>query len=405
MKTDLKEWPHHVWLDKPPLTRLVASIIAQEVADNRGTDLQRLRPDQWDDGTALIDAGLALDSLERTNCAAALNEAFHLSEFGAEDYLLACETLGEWVHIVALSIANGPGQITFHTSGSTGAPKAVTHSVAQLLAEVDFWSERFVARQRIVSLVPPHHIFGLIFTVMLPQRMEVPLIDARYTGVGALKDALHEPGTLVVGAPVHWQYLARSILRFPPDVEGIASTAPMPHQLAQQLHAQRLETLTQIYGSTETGGVGYRVSHADPYTLLPVWRLVEEGDDLLLVYRRDGTRQELMDHIERGENDTFIVTGRRDGAVQVGGTNVFPIRVAEALDGQVDVKSCSVRFCTTRQRLVAFVVPEDDGADIGLLEDTLRAYCMQQFPAAACPAAYSFGSALPRNEMGKAVAW
>lgn len=405
MTSEPKEWPKDAWLEEEPLTRLVASLIAAEVAASRKQDAQRLRPDLWDGSLGIIDTGLALDSLERTNCAAALNAFFHLSDYGAEDYLLAAETLADWVYIVALSIAHGSGQVTFTTSGSTGAPKPCTHALADLKAEADFWATQFPDCRQIAALVPAHHIYGFIFTVLLPQRMDVPLIDLRCSGAGPVKQALQAPGTLVIGAPVHWKYVSRSLLTFLPDTVGVSSAAPMPAQLCVQLKAQGLGHLTEVYGSSETAGIGFRTSPSDPYTLLPQWSADASGDSVRLIHAQTGTTHHPMDRLSLQGDDQFRLQGRKDGAVQVGGVNVFPGRIADVLSSHPDVADCAVRAAAPGEPLGAYIVPADEALDRCALEDSLRAFSVKTLTAPERPRSYAFGKALHKNEMGKAAAW
>lgn len=405
MHRDARDWPEGAWLNRSNLTRLVGSIIASEVAHARGQDMQRLRPDEWSSDTSFLEAGLALDSLERTNCAAALNQFFHLSEYGAEDYLLAAETLEDWTDIVAVSIANGSGRLTFQTSGSTGPAKACTHDLARLTQEAEFWAGHFGHIQRIAAMVPPHHIFGFLFTVLLPQLAGLEVVDLRYGGASALKHAMSDPNGLVVGAPAHWQYLSCSFLQLPAGIHGVTSTAPMPQQLRTHLRAQGLESLTEVYGSSETAGVGFRTKGNAAYRLLPYWDVEMNGDRAQLRHTQTNSVAQFMDKVAPGVPGTFTILGRLDGGVQVAGVNVFPMRVADLLRTQPQVADCAVRLCPNRQRLVAFIVPTDRNSDMDALEDALRATCRAALKTAERPTAFRFGREVPRNSMGKIAAW
>lgn len=405
MQHDVRGWPEGTWLDKSNLTRLVGSIIASEVAHARGQDMQRLRPDLWTSDTSFLDAGLALDSLERTNCAAALNQFFHLSDYGAEDYLLAAETLGDWTGIVAISLAHGSGRLTFQTSGSTGAAKACTHDLARLQQEAAFWAEHFHGIERIAAMVPPHHIFGFLFTILLPQMAGLEVQDLRYCGASTLKHALAAPSCLAVGAPAHWQYLSCSFLKLPAGIHGVTSTAPMPQQLGTHLRAQGLESLTEVYGSSETAGVGYRMEGGAAYRLLPYWDVEMNGDTAQLRHTQSKAVTPFMDKVAPGVPGTFTLLGRLDGGVQVAGVNVFPMRVADLLRAQPQVADCAVRLCPSRQRLVAFIVPADTREDTQDLEEALRATCRAALKTAERPTAFRFGRQVPRNSMGKLAAW
>src|SRR4051794_40640229 len=66
----------------------------------------------------------------------------------------------EGTYAVALSASQAA--LIVYTSGSTGQPTPHAKSLAQLLAEPTMWIEQFaLGKRRVVSAVPPHHIYGL----------------------------------------------------------------------------------------------------------------------------------------------------------------------------------------------------------------------------------------------------
>jgi acyl-coenzyme A synthetase/AMP-(fatty) acid ligase len=166
--------------------------------------------------------------------------------------------------------------------------------------------------------------------------------------------------------------------------------------------------MTEIYGSTETSGVGVRKWPAERYRLMPHWSStlrVDNGDALQLTSSL-GRKVSLMDAVEVDDADTFIVVGRRDSAVQVGGTNAFPSRVAALLGARPGVQSAAVRLmrATEGNRLKAFVVPEA-GEDEGGLLFALQSWISLNLPVAERPMAIQFGAALPLTRLGKDADW
>ena len=63
-------------------------------------------------------------------------------------------------------------------------------------------------------------------------------------------------GDLVVGYPDFWRAIARAGRALPGGVIGITSTAPCPADVAGDLQSLGLDTLVELYGSSETAGVG-----------------------------------------------------------------------------------------------------------------------------------------------------
>ncbi len=393
--------------------RLVVSLLAEEVGRLRRRDIPPSESLTWADSLQLGEYGdtsLGLDSLGRIDAAARLNQFFHLHEVGIEDYLLIEKTIGRWCDIVAKAEEYGWRNVTFQTSGSTGSPKTCAHQLDDIVAEAAELVDVLARPRRVISLVPPHHIYGFIFTVALPQILGCEVIDARAHSPGHLR-ALLQSGDLVVATPHLWRYLAMSLSAFPTGVTGATSTAPMPADLALELRSNGLTRLVEIYGSSETAGIGWRDDPSRPFRLFDAW--VVSADQSALSRRRAtgaaGAFIPFVDQVAFDSEREIRPLGRRDGAVQIGGINVFPARVKQALEEVPGVAAAAVRAFAAggdlaRQRLKAFVVP-NAGVEAGALEILLRREVSRTLAAVERPASYTFGSALPLNEIGKLADW
>jgi long-chain acyl-CoA synthetase len=388
------------------LKRLLVSLIADEIEILRRRAVDPATQLSWMDETRIDEEGLGFDSLGRLDLAARLNSFFHLHEVGIEDYLLLAPTLGGWLDIVEKSLGLRFEHISFKTSGSTGAPKAVTHKTALLDEEVAALATLLEGTQRVVTLVPAHHIYGFLFTIRLPEALDVPVIDARILPPGRLARAL-EPGDLVIATPHLYGYLLRAGMRFAEGVMGVSSTAPLPSSLRAELAQAGLASLHEIYGSSETAGLGHRAASDAPFALFPHWRKIDA--DRVMRAGLDAPVT-IPDRVDWAGTAAIRPIGRRDGAVKIGGINVFPAQIAEALKAHPLVKDCAVRALDpdgdeTRRRLSAFVVPEGGaGEEADLLAALLR-FCAQTMKAAERPADIRFGAELPRNAMGKLAGW
>ncbi|MBC7941016.1 MAG: 4-coumarate--CoA ligase [Chitinophagaceae bacterium] len=365
----------------------------------------------WPPELALAEDGIGLDSLERLAVASALNEALHLHESGIEDLLLVRQRLGEWREVAADGLAAFDGQLTFRTSGSNGVAKPCTHSLASLQQEVEHLATLTAGARRVLAAVPSHHIYGFLFTVLLPVRLDCEaVVDVRRQTPQALAQLLR-PGDLLISHPAHWALVARHAGRLPAGVHGVTSTAPCPDALAQGLEAIGLTRLTQVYGSSETAGIGTRSVPAAPYRLMPFWsrHAGEAGDSAqLLRMTPEGTvcPHVIQDRLEWQATREFRVGGRLDDAVHVGGTNVFPSQVRQVLLGHPDIADAAVRLMAPEegQRLKAFIVPAP-GVDPDALRHEVWAWSEARLSAPARPKAYTVGRQLPCNAMGKLADW
>jgi 4-coumarate--CoA ligase (photoactive yellow protein activation family) len=361
--------------------RIVRDLLAHALAAARRVPVSSLRHWEWP-ADAMPDC-----SPEESRAAAA-----ELADWCGRS--VGGRRLADWAAIVAGVLDDPAGVIHPRTSGSTGVPKPCAHALRDLQAECAAWASLLAPVRRVVCCVPVHHIYGAIWGVLLPRALGVPVVTAGYRGPGLSLPA-PRPGDLILSVPAQWPHLLRAVPAWPGAVQGVTSTAPMPADLAATIAAAGI-VLWQIYGSSETAAVGWRRELADPYTLLPVWR--RHGNEL--VRATDGTPAALQDELDWTAPDRFHVLGRRDGAVQVGGINVHPARVAAALRAAPGVAECAVRLGADG-RLKAFVVATD-GQD---LREALRAHARATLTEAERPRHYAFGAALPRDAMGKLKDW
>jgi 4-coumarate--CoA ligase (photoactive yellow protein activation family) len=401
--------PPDWWDDESALLRFVSDLLAAELAQARPG--RSAAPLPWP-RELVFERDLGTDSLELLGMGTALAEALQLARADVDASLLARPRLDDWVKAARDGLraaAEGGIQaaLTFRTSGSSGSPKRCTHTLGLLWQETLELARLLPGRRRILSVVPSHHIYGFLFTVLLPRALGVAeVLDLRAAAPSTLlREA--RPGDLLVAHPGWWEQAARLQPRFPDDVMGTSSTAPCPDPLARELADAGLRLL-QMYGSSETAGVGWRVEAGAPFILLPHWSRTGEVAELARALPDGGTASyPLQDRLEWEDDHRFRPAGRIDAAVQVGGVNVFPSYVAEVLRMHPRVAEASVRLMRPDEgaRLKAFVVP----ADAGVNEDALRAelldWCAERLTTPERPAAISFGERLPRQASGKPADW
>jgi 4-coumarate--CoA ligase (photoactive yellow protein activation family) len=396
--------PDAWWEHEPSLHRFVADLLAAELALARPG--RPVRPGPWPQGLDLA-RDLGADSLELLGMATTLDEALGLQAGAGED-LLARPLLGDWIAAARAGLrAAASHPLTFRTSGSAGTPRRCTHAHATLRQETAQLAQLLPGRRRILAAVPAHHIYGFLFTVLLPRDLGIDtVIDLRAAAPSAVL-AMLRPGDLVVAHPGWWEALARLRPHFPPDLAGVSSSAPCPDALAGDLAAAGLRLL-QVYGSSETAGVGWRAQAGAPFTLLPYWDRVEGTPELVRRLPDGGTaRYPLQDKLEWEDARRFLPAGRVDQAVQVGGTNVFPSYVAEVLRMHPAVADAAVRLMRPDEgrRLKAFVVPRADDSAATELAAQLSGWIAERLTAPERPAAWTFGARLPRQASGKPADW
>jgi len=390
------------------LARVLQSLLQAELASARGKRggniATNLPPGPWPDATSLTGRGpsdLGCDWLEALWLSSAACEMFDLAAAGRHHALATSSRFGEWLDIIEGAWRDGLSTITFSTSGTTGKPKRCTHTLTDLCAEARHFGGLFGDSRRVLSFVPAHHVYGFLFTALLPDVLDAECLD---TGPAIEALAALQPGDLIVAFPERWLWIERVVRRFGADIRGVTSTAPCPRDLVEALVAAGLDGMTEIYGSSETAGIGTRSWPETAYRLLPRWSFAADAGCEMLVDSSGVSA--CPDVIERIGSDTFIPAGRLDGAVQVGGTNVHPERIAAALRERPGIAEVAVRLMRPDEgsRLKAFVVADGSIAPDALLASLCK-WLAETMEPAARPVGFSFGPRLPRNALGKLADW
>ena len=189
---------------------------------------------------------------------------------------------------------------------------------------------------------------------------------------------------------------------FASGILGMTSTAPMSRELASRLSDRGLSRLIEIYGSSATGGIGWRSDSEAHYALLPCWRRQANG-----IARADGVERPLPDVVEWAGERLLKPLRREDDAVQVAGVNVYPSRVAEAIRRLPIVVDCIVRKANRYEnaRLEAFVVCRERSFDREAMAREVAAFCGKELSAPERPVRIEVGTSLPLDAMGKPTAW
>ncbi|MBC7452331.1 MAG: AMP-binding protein [Massilia sp.] len=396
------------WEERAAVRRFACHFIAAELTQLRPAGV-RLAPRLWTAQTDIA-VDLGADSLELLALASAFAEALHLHQSGVAGELLERLRVDDWVDIAQAGLRIFSGAMTFRTSGSVGVAKPCTHRSDALWQEACQLATLIGARRRIWCAVPSHHIYGFLFSVLLPRALGLQqscVTDLSAGSPAVLTHALRA-GDLVIGHPEFWRAAVRLAPDIGPDVIAVTSTAPCPDALADAVAATGVAALLQVYGSSETAGVGWRKHAGDHFQCFPYWQRDALEQGVLVRAFEDGTQQRYCapDRLDWIDGERFLPAGRIDEAVQVGGVNVFPISIAACLKRHPDVEDAVVRKMRGDEgdRLKAFIVPRKH-VTTAQLQRTLEAWVREQLTSAQRPRAFSFGAQLPRGQNGKLSDW
>ncbi|MCB9680134.1 MAG: AMP-binding protein [Alphaproteobacteria bacterium] len=298
--------------------------------------------------------------------------------------------------------------VRLSTSGSTGDVRLHAKTAAQLLGEADALAGVFLRGPRapvVVATIPPHHIYGLLFGVLLPLvaggafHDDTPLFPE---AVGARVRGL-QAGVLVT-VPAHLRTLTDAQ---PVDMASVrtvfSSGAPLPGPTADAMRSRFGVHVTEVFGSTETGGIAWRRrADGEAWTPLPGVTVTADADGRLLLASPFTAASEPRprpcdDRIAPLPDGRFLHLGRLDDVVKVASKRVSLGSVTQALlsaPGVTDAVVVATDAPGGRTLLHALVVAAD--ADV----TTVRRFLRDRFDAVAVPRLHLV-PALPRDAQGK----
>lgn len=217
-------------------------------------------------------------------------------------------------------------KLVIFTSGSTGQPKPVDKLLIQLQLEIATLEKQWggqLADAAALATVSHQHIYGLLFRVLWPLSAGRCFHSACYINPETLVRGTRQTAAYWVASPAHLKRLDQGS---PWDGIGnlcavFSSGGALQHEAAQKFLASSGQPVIEIYGSTESGGIGWRIQGNEsltPWTLFEGMSLSqsEDGWQLISPYLQIPKIQ-LDDQISLQDDGRFILHGRLDRIVKI----------------------------------------------------------------------------------------
>lgn len=311
--------------------------------------------------------------------------------------------------------------LVLYTSGSTGPPQAIPKKLAQMAREVATLERQFGERlgtAEIVATVSHQHIYGLLFRLLWPLVGGRALHARGFPYFEELMPVLSTRECVLVSSPAHLQRLpehsswaqARRRLR-----AIFSSGGPLTIKVAEETQRLLGSVPTEVYGSSETGGIAWRQQRAKTdaaWSPFPgvAWRI--DSQDGVLEVRSPNLPNDdwfqMADRAEPSERDQFLLKGRIDRIAKIEGKRISLTAIETELKKSPLVADArAVMAEGTRQRIAAFVVPsalgwrEFTGRGKLTLNRLLRDLLRQFIEPVGLPRIWYYLNALPVNSQSK----
>ena len=374
----------------------------------------------------------ALWQLGRTACASSDNSAGTVARLAANVDGFCGEFPGT-THVTAVSesgatctrcwIIPRPDLVALEllTSGSSGDPKSISKTIAQLQREIETLETLWPSEPDsiVLATVSHQHFYGMIFGILWPfcsaRSFETRLCE--YPEDIIYKAANYSRFTLI-SSPSHlarlnpvldWKALA------PSCDYVVSSAAPLAREDSLAVGDLLDTQVREIYGSTETGAIAWRCQQTGEdealWSALPGVELgpaVDGGLQVSSTYLGEIDRLVLPDRVEFDAQGNFRLLGRMDRIAKVEGKRVSLTSIERLLQDHVWVET--VRALTiARARIETAIVMQLSHSGQAQLQASGRKTIIavfkdilaQDFEAVVLPKRWRFVEQAPYDRQGK----
>jgi len=308
------------------------------------------------------------------------------------------------------------GEIQLFTSGSSGEPQRVHKTLAHLLVEIAaqqrHWGE-LAENATMLATVSHQHIYGLLFKVLWPLWSGRPFVGKTYVDVAALlRDAEELAPAIWVASPAQ---LSRRVDSWPwhcgESLRAIFSSGgPLGAEDAQQIRELSGVAPTEIYGSTETGGIAWR-RQAEDARWQPLAGVQVASDEAGLLRVNTPWLAEPFagqDRVQLEPDGRFRLLGRADRIVKIEEKRISLSQVEALLcrsEWVAGARALTAR--RGRECVAAVAVLTEAGREVlaqrgkSSLVRALRGFLAPDLDGVALPRLWRFVDAIPTNEQGK----
>ncbi|WP_313338900.1 acyl-CoA synthetase family protein [Stutzerimonas nitrititolerans] len=302
------------------------------------------------------------------------------------------------------------------TSGSSGEPKLIEKRLRQLANEVEVLEAQWGAelgQACIIGSVAAQHIYGLLFRVLWPLCAGRPLLRKALPFPEDIQLASREQADFcLVASPallkrmgdnLDWPALSRVRRVF-------SSGGPLPAEAAQQLQQRLDQAPTEIYGSSETGGIAWRQGGSLWQPFVGVELSQDEQGAL-----RIASPCLPPDHVEQTADAAriqadgrFELLGRLDRIVKLEEKRISLPMLESALSEHPFVSEARLSVIEDNRAFLAALVALSDAGLHALrnqgrraLTQALRKHLAQYCEALALPRRWRLVRQMPCNAQGK----
>lgn len=346
-------------------------------------------------------------------------------------------------------VASSRRAMILYTSGTTGAPKGVvtTHAniEAQITALTNAWA--WTSDDHIINVLPMHHVHGIINVLSCALWSGATCEFARFEAQPLLTQLAHGPANLFMAVPTIYYKLITAFdnldeherVKISQGLKDmrlmVSGSAALPVSVLEKWQQISGHTLLERYGMTEMGMAISNPYHGErrpghigqPLEGVAVRLVDEENNDVangqqgeIIVkgpnvfkeywHKPEATKSTFTDDgwFKTGDvaiynKGSFKIIGRSSiDIIKSGGYKLSALEIEEVLRSHPAVNDCAVVGLPDDEWgeiVAAGVIPAPGKVD----PNDLKSWLAERLPGYKVPKIYHLMEDLPRNAMGKVV--
>lgn len=298
--------------------------------------------------------------------------------------------------------------IILTTSGSTGNPKRLELTLSALCGECAGFAYLLNTPSLMKATVSLQHRYGLAVHVLFPflygwesQAQSCELPDLLLSG--------EKQAVFWVSSPAFLQRLAEhpELATWKNHVKGIFSAGgKLSDHLRQQLEQQLNTSITDIYGSSETGIIASKRNRPF-FQWLNSLEIKQQGVETTVILPWQDTPITLGDRLKAETAREFTILGRLDSIIKIADKRIDLDDLNHLLQSDTRIADSHLSLHPETGRLFAWLALNDTGIEQlrehgrQTLRQALSQHIATHYPRIAIPRHWLFTSQLPRNSQSK----
>ncbi len=324
-------------------------------------------------------------------------------------------------------VENDNTVIYLYTSGSTGKAKLIPKTFLNLIYELkELKNILSVSKKDRFFFTPPlYHIYGFLFGFLLPIYCSGKIVlDNCFTPDSIANFVDKNDISVFISIPTYYRMFSDLGLIdcFKKCQKLTSSSAPLPMDISKEFYKKEIK-INEIYGSTETGGIAYRVSAVSiEWKLFSYVRIFDDWNDYIDNENIQKEKDEIEfrinspaisvdynkktgfntgDIVKLFENGTFILLGRNVRFVKISGKRVDLQYVLEKVKNYLmEIKDSEIKeeelYVGEKDEKIYIIFEKEFPKSTKEIKNDLN----KHLPSYAVPRIL-ISNKIPRNNMGK----